>query len=126
MDITFYPIETGKELTWFNDDDISHRIIINLVTQNNSTELVADSEIIKPDNSFTYTFEEEGTYNFYSPNYPWIKGTVSPYYKHTFVDSMRELKWNGFSGLVLWVFGRDFQKKLNSCLFLVRGRRAGF
>jgi hypothetical protein len=76
LDITFYPIEKGKELTWFNDDDISHRIIINLVTQNNSTELVADSEIIKPGDSFTYTFEEEGSYHFSSPNYPWIKGIV--------------------------------------------------
>jgi hypothetical protein len=76
LDITFYPIGKGQELTWFNDDGISHRIIINLVTQNNSTELVADSEIINPDNSFTYTFEEEGTYHFSSPNYPWIKGIV--------------------------------------------------
>ena len=76
LDITFYPIEKGKELTWYNDDDISHRIIINLVTQNNSTKLVADSEIIKPDDSFTYTFEEEGTYQFYSPTHPWIKGIV--------------------------------------------------
>jgi hypothetical protein len=76
LDITVYPIEKGQELTWFNDDDISHRIIINLVTQNNSTELVADSEIINPDNSFTYTFEEEGTCHFSSPNYPWIKGIV--------------------------------------------------
>jgi hypothetical protein len=32
LDITFYPIERGKELTWFNDDDISHRIIINATT----------------------------------------------------------------------------------------------
>jgi hypothetical protein len=49
LDITFYPIESGKELTWFNDDDVSHRIIIDKTTdESNNTILVADSGIIKP------------------------------------------------------------------------------
>jgi hypothetical protein len=77
LDITFYPIERGKELTWFNDDDTSHRIIINAITEeNNNTKLIADSGIIKPEDSYTYTFEEEGTYQFTSPTHPWIKGVV--------------------------------------------------
>jgi hypothetical protein len=77
LDITFYPIEKGKELTWFNDDDISHRIVINATTEeNNNTELVADSGIIKPEDSYTYTFEEDGTYQFSSLTHSWIKGTV--------------------------------------------------
>jgi hypothetical protein len=77
LDITFYPIEKGKELAWFNDDDVSHRIIINSTTEgNNNTELVADSGDIKPEDSYTYTFDEEGTYRFSSPTHPWIKGTV--------------------------------------------------
>jgi hypothetical protein len=77
LDITFYPIETGKELTWFNDDETSHRIIINAISEeNNATILVADSGIIEPENSYTYTFEEEGTYLFSSPTYPWIRGTA--------------------------------------------------
>lgn len=76
LDISFYPIEKGKELTWFNDDDISHRIIINSTIEDNKTALIADSETIKPEDSFTYMFEEEGTYRFSSPTYPWIKGTI--------------------------------------------------
>jgi hypothetical protein len=77
LDITFYPIEIGKKLTWFNNDDISHRIIINATSEeNNATILVADSGIIEPENSYAYTFEEEGTYLFSSPTYPWVKGTV--------------------------------------------------
>ena len=77
LDITFYPIEMGKELTWFNDDDVSHRIIINATTEeNNNTDLVADSGIIKPEDSYTHTFEDEGTYHFSSPTHPWIKGIV--------------------------------------------------
>jgi uncharacterized membrane protein len=42
LDISFYPIEKGKELTWFNDDDISHRIIINSTIEDNKTALIAD------------------------------------------------------------------------------------
>jgi hypothetical protein len=77
LDITFYPIEIGKKLTWFNDDDISHRIIINATSEENSaTILVTDSGIIEPENSYAYTFEEDGTYLFSSPTYPWVKGTV--------------------------------------------------
>ena len=63
LDITFYPIEREKELTWFNDDDIDHRIIVNSTTGgSNSTELVADSGVIKPEGSYAYTFEEEGEF----------------------------------------------------------------
>ena len=32
LDITFYPIEKGKGLKWFNDDDVDHRIVINATT----------------------------------------------------------------------------------------------
>jgi uncharacterized protein YukJ len=54
LDITFYPIETEKELTWFNDDETSHRIIINPISEeNNATILVADSGIIEPETSYT-------------------------------------------------------------------------
>jgi plastocyanin len=65
LDINFYLIETGKELTWFNDDT-SHRIIINAISEEiNATILVADSGIIEPENSYTYTFEEEGNLHFF-------------------------------------------------------------
>jgi plastocyanin len=74
LDNAFYTIEIGKKLTWLNDDDIDHRIIINSA-QDNKT-ILADSEIIKPEGLFTYTFERAGTYHFFSPTYPWIKGTV--------------------------------------------------
>lgn len=76
LDINFYPIEKGKKLTWSNDDDIPHRILINSETGANNTMLLADSEIIKPGDSFSYAIEKEGVYHFYSPTYPWIKGTV--------------------------------------------------
>jgi hypothetical protein len=76
LDITFYPIEKGKELTWFNDDDVEHSIVINSITEDNKTKLLTESEIIKPGDAFTYIFKDEGLYHFFSPAYPWIKGTI--------------------------------------------------
>ena len=56
LDITFYPIETGKKLIWFNDDDdISHRLNVNATSEeSNATILVADFGIIGPENSYLY------------------------------------------------------------------------
>ena len=76
LDITFYPIEKGKELTWFNDDNVEHSIVINSITEDNKTKLLTESEIIKQGDAFTYIFKDEGIYHFFSPAYPWIKGTI--------------------------------------------------
>lgn len=87
VDISFYPVEMGKEVTWYNGDTVNHRLIISSAlgpvnftsvenNLNSSSVVVADSGIIEPNDSFTFTFDKEGTYVFYSPTYPWIKGTV--------------------------------------------------
>jgi plastocyanin len=34
------------------------------------------SGVIKPEDSYTYIFEEEGTYRFSSPTHPWINGNI--------------------------------------------------
>ena len=38
--------------------------------------MLTESEIIKPGDAFTYIFKDEGIYHFFSPAYPWIKGTI--------------------------------------------------
>jgi hypothetical protein len=75
LDITFYPMEKGKELSWFNDDEVDHRVLKNSAAQDNKT-ILSDSGVIKPNELFAYKFEKSGTYHFSSPTYPWIKGTV--------------------------------------------------
>jgi plastocyanin len=73
FDIIFYPIEKGKELSWFNADVIDHRIIIT--AENGSTNL-SDSGVIKPKESFSYKFDNLGTYRYSSPTYPWMQGKI--------------------------------------------------
>lgn len=87
VDISFYPIEIGKEVTWYNGDTVNHRLIVSSVPGpanftsiekniNSSSVVVADSGIIEPNDSFAFKFDKGGTYDFYSPLYPWINGTI--------------------------------------------------
>ncbi|HJT49411.1 MAG TPA: hypothetical protein VJ729_14595 [Nitrososphaeraceae archaeon] len=80
FDVTYYPIQVGKELGWYNADDINHKIIISSGNETTPAGIenkkVIESGDIKPKNSFTYKFEKEGTYRFSSPTYPWMHGNV--------------------------------------------------
>jgi len=80
FDITYYPIQVGKELRWYNADDVNHKIIIS--NDNETTpagienKKIFESGDIKPKASFMYKFDKEGTYRFSSPTYPWMHGNV--------------------------------------------------
>ena len=72
FDITFYPVKTKSKVSWVNDDNMNHRLVI---TAENGTE-EADSGIIKPENSFPHKFNKPGLYHFTSPLYPWMYGDI--------------------------------------------------
>jgi plastocyanin len=77
FDVSFYPIQIGKQIRWFNADDIDHKLIITIEngTQQQEHQL-ADSGIIKSKGYFSYRFDKPGIYHFSSPVYRWMKGTV--------------------------------------------------
>ena len=80
FDVTYYPIQIGKEMRWYNADDVDHKIIIS--NGNESTpagienKKVIESGDIKPNASFSYKFDKEGTYRFSSLTYPWMHGNI--------------------------------------------------
>lgn len=78
FDITEYPISTGKEIKWYNADNIFHQIVITSSSGsgNNKNETIAQSENIKPNEFFSYQFDKEGEYLFQSPKYDWMKGKI--------------------------------------------------
>jgi plastocyanin len=87
FDVTYYPIQVGKELHWYNADDVNHKIIISSDngvkgaggapgTAREENKTVFASGDIKPKASFSYRFDKEGMYHFLSPLYPWMRGTV--------------------------------------------------
>ena len=72
VDVKFYPIERGKKLTWFSEDYLDHWLTIT--DENGAT--VADSGPIGSRESFSISFNETGSYRFYSVTQPEVEGTV--------------------------------------------------
>ena len=56
----FYNIEVGDTVVWVNDDTRSH----NVTADDGSF----DSGAIAPGDSFSFTFNEEGTFSFSEPD----------------------------------------------------------
>ncbi len=66
-------IEKGKQVTWVNEDSAFHTI-----TSGNydiPTDLF-DSGHLDPFESYTLTFDEIGTYDYFCTLHPWMKGQV--------------------------------------------------
>jgi plastocyanin len=60
-------VKAGGEVTWTNRDDTMHTVTIGTV----------DSQAIKPGQTFTHTFAEAGTYDYYCRYQPKLRGTVT-------------------------------------------------
>jgi amicyanin len=69
---TFQPpmlrIKAGTEVTWTNQDDIPHSIVLGA--------LGVRSKAMDTDTSFAYRFTKPGTYNYICGLHPHMKGQV--------------------------------------------------
>ena len=66
-------IEKGKQVTWVNEDSAFHSITSGYYGA--PTELF-DSGHLDPFESYTLTFDETGTYDYFCTLHPWMKGQV--------------------------------------------------
>jgi len=66
-------IEKGKQVTWVNEDSAFHSITSGYY--GTPTELF-DSGHLDPFESYTLTFDETGTYDYFCTLHPWMKGQV--------------------------------------------------
>jgi len=66
-------IEKGKQITWVNEDLAFHSITSGYY--GTPTELF-DSGHLDPFESYTLTFDETGTYDYFCTLHPWMKGQV--------------------------------------------------
>ena len=76
FDITEYPISTGKEIKWYNADNIVYNIVVTSNSSSNGKDTVAKLVDIKPKEFFSYKFDKEGEYLFQSSKYDWMKGKI--------------------------------------------------
>ena len=66
-------IEKGKQVTWVNEDSAFHSVTSGFYTA--PTELF-DSGYLDPFESYTLTFDEVGTYDYFCTLHPWMQGQV--------------------------------------------------
>ena len=64
----YIEVESGTTVTWTNGDKIVHTV----VDVNNAF----DSKLIQPNESWSYTFDTKGSYDYYCTLHPWMKGTI--------------------------------------------------
>jgi plastocyanin len=66
-------IEKGKQVTWVNEDSAFHSITSGFY--DTPTDLF-DSGHLDPFESYTLTFDETGTFDYFCTLHPWMKGQV--------------------------------------------------
>ena len=66
-------VKSGKEVTWINEDSAFHSVTSGFY--DTPTELF-DSGHLDPFESYSLTFDEKGTYDYFCTLHPWMKGQV--------------------------------------------------
>ena len=66
-------INPGKQVTWVNEDSAFHSVTSGFY---DAPTNLFDSGYLDPFESFTVTFEESGTYDYFCTLHPWMDGQV--------------------------------------------------
>ena len=68
-------IAHGTTITWQNADKVGHTVTSGKITDTNPGSLF-DSGLVKPGNTFQFTFINSGTYYYFDTVHPWITGQI--------------------------------------------------
>ena len=66
-------IKQGDSVTWVNEDVAFHSVTSGYYDQPST---IFDSDYLDPGESFTFNFENIGTYDYFCTLHPWMKGQV--------------------------------------------------
>ncbi|MCE9618199.1 MAG: cupredoxin domain-containing protein [Nitrosarchaeum sp.] len=66
-------IKQGNSVTWVNEDVAFHSVTSGYYDEPNE---IFDSDYLDPEESFTFIFENIGTYDYFCTLHPWMKGQV--------------------------------------------------
>jgi plastocyanin len=66
-------INPDKQVTWVNEDSAFHSVTSGFY---DAPTNLFDSGYLDPFESFTVTFEESGTYDYFCTLHPWMNGQV--------------------------------------------------
>lgn len=117
VDVTNYFIQVGEELTWFNDNFVSHKLI--LTNEDNTTRL-ADLDLPSNSSAF-YLFDKPGKYYYSSKDYPKIQGSIKVVDREDIsVDRVAGLK-NGVDVQLAWTPSHIILNSNNSASLPIAG-----
>lgn len=68
-------VSVGATVTWTNDDTAAHTVTSG--TPTDGPDGIFDSSIVMSGNTFEYTFEEAGDYDYFCIVHPWMTGKVT-------------------------------------------------
>ncbi|MBI2643537.1 MAG: cupredoxin domain-containing protein, partial [Nitrosarchaeum sp.] len=66
-------IKQGNSVTWVNEDVAFHSVTSGYYDEPSE---IFDSGYLDPEESFTFIFENIGTYDYFCTLHPWMKGKV--------------------------------------------------
>lgn len=66
-------IKQGDSVTWVNEDVAFHSVTSGYYDK---PSVLFDSNYLDPEESFTFIFENVGTYDYFCTLHPWMKGQV--------------------------------------------------
>ena len=67
-------IESGNEITWVNEDSAFHSVTSGFY---DAPTNLFDSGHMDPFESYTLTFDEKGTFDYFCTLHPWMMGQVT-------------------------------------------------
>lgn len=67
-------VQAGTTVMWSNDDDAIHTVTSGVPSEGPSE--VFDSGVVAAGETFEYTFDETGTFDYYCIVHPWMTGNV--------------------------------------------------
>ncbi len=69
-------VDVGGEVTWTVDDSAAHTVTSGTPADADSVGAMFDSGLLMIDATFSYTFEEEGSVDYFCIVHPWMQGMV--------------------------------------------------
>ena len=67
-------VNLGDTVTWLNDDTAAHTVTSGTIDGGPDGRF--DSSLMMPDQSYSFTFEAAGDYDYYCIVHPWMVGKV--------------------------------------------------
>ena len=68
-----FTVDSGNQVTWVNEDSAFHSVTSGFYGEPSD---LFDSGHLDPYESFTFNFDDKGTYDYFCTLHPWMKGQV--------------------------------------------------